>query len=83
MIYNYIYYNEKSQKVRCKSFQVSDAEFEFVGKLTKCEFDLLIEVLFEQHGDHNITLEEFVNVYLQLRNFTDELKNLIDVNKDL
>ncbi len=84
MFYNFIYYNQSTQKVRCKTTNKDnpDPEFEFVGKMTKTEFDLLIEVLFEQHGDNYISLDQFVDVYLQIRDFSDELKKLINEHKD-
>tara|TARA_Y100001937_G_C7134438_1_gene339227 strand:+ start:4499 stop:4759 length:261 start_codon:yes stop_codon:yes gene_type:complete len=86
MFYNFIFYSETKQKVRCTTYkeQHEDEEFEFVGKLTKTEFDLLIEILFEKFGDEDISLDQFVRSYLDIRDFSDQVKTLVnDKNQNI
>jgi hypothetical protein len=46
--------------------------------MSRVEFDLLVEVLWEIFDDSDITLEEFLRYYRQIREFCDDIKRLID-----
>ena len=74
----FIYYDEINQKVRKtpKRLQVVQ-NFYYTGQLTEVEFDLLIEILFKAYGDNDITLEQFLIYFNELKDFTDRIDELI------
>lgn len=74
----FIYYDEINQKVRKtpKRLQVVQ-NFYYTGQLTEVEFDLLIEILFKAYGDNDITLEQFLIYFNELKEFTDRIDELI------
>ena len=74
----FIYYDEINQKVRKtpKRLQVVQ-NFYYTGQLTEVEFDLLIEILFKAYGDNDITLEQFLIYFNELKHFTDRIDELI------
>ena len=46
--------------------------------MTETEYELLIEILFELFDDDKITLQQFENIFGDLRCFCDRIKNLTD-----
>jgi hypothetical protein len=45
--------------------------------MTKIEFDLLIEVLWELYQDGTISFDDFQRIFGDLREFCDRIKNII------
>lgn len=80
MKYNTIYFDSENQKIR---FTQSSPEniavsYQYVGKSTRVEFDLFIELLWYRFEDGEITLEQVKKIFDDLRNFCDDIKyNLI------
>jgi len=60
MTYRSVYYNEKAQRVwRTENPAADLMGFEYCGKMTKVEFEFLLEILFTNYGDENIPLADF------------------------
>ena len=79
MNYRKVYFDEDNQKVRWTSNSSEDIAFtyRYVGSMTKVEFDLFIEVLWELYQDGAISLNEFREIFGDLRDFCDRIKNLV------
>ena len=45
--------------------------------MTRVEFDLLIEILWEIFEDKDIPLKDFMKHYKEIRSFCDRLKTMI------
>ena len=52
-----------------------DVRLVYFGELTKTEFELLIEILYEKYGNDDISHERFAEVFGELFEFLEELKN--------
>lgn len=80
MRYIFIYYNENTQKVRCRFKEINGATdgFELVGTITEVERDLLIEILFERYGDTHISLKNFLRIYGDLKTFCQKMKMILE-----
>lgn len=80
MRYLFIYYNEDTQKMRCRYKEVTGAEdgFELAGTITEVERDLLIEILFERYGDGHISLKNFLRYYGELKTFCQKMKMILE-----
>ena len=78
--YKMIYWSETKQRIRFTSkHNFEDYEnYEYVGALTKVEFDLLIEALFVKYEDELISFEEVQLMYDKLRNFCNNLKDITE-----
>ena len=80
MKYHTIYFDAENQKIR---FTQSHPEniavtYNYIGKSTRVEFDLLIELLWYKYEDGEIELEELKKIFDELRSFCDSIKyNLI------
>jgi len=80
MKYYTIYFDAENQKIR---FTQSSPEnlsvtYEYVGKSTRVEFDLLIEILWYKYEDGEIPLDQLKKIFDELRSFCDDIKyNLI------
>jgi len=80
MKYYTIYFDAENQKIR---FTQSSPEnlsvtYEYVGKSTRVEFDLLIELLWYKYEDGEIPLDQLKKIFDELRSFCDDIKyNLI------
>lgn len=72
-----IFYNEIDQRVwRTSSTMIQDdVKFVYVGDLTKTEFEMLIELLFDIHGNDDISHEKFVEVFKDFHEFLEEIKS--------
>lgn len=78
--YNYVYFDSDNQKVRWTQnvTEQIDINYEYIGKMTRVEFDLLVEVLWEVFEDQDIELKDFAKYYKDIRIFCDKLKVIID-----
>ena len=72
-----VFYNEIDQRVwRTSATTITDdVKFVYVGELTRTEFELLIEILYEKYGNDDISHERFAQVFGELFEFLEELKN--------
>ena len=75
-----VYFEEHSQKVRWTQTATDKFKYEykFVGEASEAEFDLLLELLWFMHEDHDISYNQFFDTFKELRDFCDQLKGLID-----
>ena len=73
-----VYWSESKQRIRFTEIHnFEDFEnYEYVGSLTRVEFDLLIEALFMKFEDGEICLEDVQLMYDRLRRFCNEIKNI-------
>ena len=71
-----IYFNPIQQKVRYVSDTTSrsDLSYHYIGKSTRVEFDLLVELLWYKFEDLDIPLNEFKKIFEELKNFCDSVK---------
>mgnify|MGYP003646342023 FL=1 len=71
-----IYFNPIQQKVRYVSDTTSrsDLSYHYIGKSTRVEFDLLVELLWYKYQDLDIPLSEFKKIFEELKNFCDSVK---------
>lgn len=78
--YSYVYFDPNNQKVRWTQSISEDVivNYEYVGKMTRVEFDLLVEVLWEVFEDKDIPLKDFMKYYNDIRVFCDKLKVILD-----
>lgn len=78
--YSYVYFDPNNQKVRWTQSISEDViiNYEYVGKMTRVEFDLLVEVLWEVFEDKDIPLKDFMKYYSDIRVFCDRLKVILD-----
>lgn len=80
MKYNSVYFDSENQKIRfTKSMPENiSSSYVYIGKSTRVEFDLLIELLWYKYEDNEIPLNDLKNIFDELRFFCDNLKyNLI------
>ena len=75
-----VYFDQINQKVRWTQSTTDDVtvQYNYIGSMSRVEFDLFVEVLWEIFEDSDITLEEFLRYYRQIREFCDDIKRLID-----
>ena len=78
--YSYVYFDPNNQKVRWTQSISEDViiNYEYVGKMTRVEFDLLVEVLWKVFEDKDIPLKDFMKYYNDIRVFCDRLKVILD-----
>ncbi|BAQ92565.1 hypothetical protein [uncultured Mediterranean phage uvMED] len=78
--YKNVYWNEIDQRMWRTNTTAGDVSvrFEYVGTMTRAEYDLLIEVLWELFEDDKITLDEFNKIFGDIRSFCDRIKKLIE-----
>ena len=75
-----VYFDHTNQKVRWTQTTTAEipVQYHFVGSMSRVEFDLLVEVLWEIFDDSDITLQEFCQYYQEIREFCDHIKRLVD-----
>lgn len=75
-----VYFDEDRQKVRWTSSTTfeNSSNFEYVGKMTRQEFDLFIEVLWELYEDDSIPFTDFTEKFNELRQFCDYIKSVVN-----
>lgn len=76
MKYRDVYFDDKNQKIR---WTISNPDqfantYNFIGKCTRVEFDLLIELLWFRFEDADIDLVDLKNIFKDFRNFCDFIK---------
>lgn len=78
--YSYVYFDPNNQKVRWTQSISEDViiNYEYVGKMTRVEFDLLVEVLWEVFEDKDIPLKDFLKYYNDIRVFCDKIKIILE-----
>ena len=78
--YKMVYWSESKQRIRYTvNHNFDDFEnYDYIGSLTKVEFDLLIEALFLKFQDEEISFEDVQLMYDRLRKFCNELKNITE-----
>lgn len=78
--YKNVYWNEIDQRMWRTNTTAGDisVRFEYVGTMTRAEYDLLIEVLWELFEDNKITLDDFHKIFGDIRCFCDRIKKLIE-----
>lgn len=78
--YKNVYWNEIDQRMWRTNTTAGDVSvrFEYVGTMTRAEYDLLIETLWELYEDNKITLDEFQRIFGDIRSFCDRIKNLVE-----
>lgn len=76
MKYRDVYFDAKNQKIRWTQSDIKDiaVTYEYVGKTTRVEFDLLIELLWYKYEDSNIDSVELKKIFKELRTFCDSIK---------
>lgn len=79
MKYKNVFFDQNNQKVRWTQNTSIDlpVNYSYVGTMSRVEFDLLIEVLWEIFDDSDITLQEFKKHYKDIREFCDNIKKMI------
>ena len=79
MKFTKVYFDENNQKVRWTQNITEDIDvsYDYVVKMTRVEFDLLIEILWEIFEDKDIPLKDFMKHYKEIRSFCDRLKTMI------
>jgi len=78
--YRNVYWNEIDQRMWRTTTTAGDVSvrYEYVGTMTRAEYDLLIETLWELFDDNKITLKEFARIFGDIRTFCDQIKNIVD-----
>ncbi|MBT7881392.1 MAG: hypothetical protein HN624_02975 [Flavobacteriaceae bacterium] len=72
-----LFWNEKRQRLKyTNNTKLLESDFEYVGKLTSAEFDILIESMFIVYEDDYISFEDIVIMYSKLISFICELKRI-------
>lgn len=76
--YYHIYFDEINQKVSRKPKRLQVVQnFYYMGQLTEVEFDLLLEILFRAYGENDITLEQFLIFFNELKEFSEKIEELM------
>ena len=78
--YRNVYWNEIDQRMWRTTTTVDNVtvRYEYVGTMTRAEYYLLIETLWELYDDNKITFDEFARIFGDIRTFCDQIKNLIE-----
>ena len=78
--YRNVFWNELDQKMWRTTTSAGDisVRYEYVGTMTRAEYDLLIEILWELFDDDKITLDQFQKIFGDIRTFCDQVKNLVE-----
>lgn len=71
-VYRSVYYNEEAQRVwRTENPATDLMGFVHCGKMTRVEFEYLLEILFANFGDENISLDQFQYYFDLVREFSE------------
>lgn len=71
-----IYYNEIDQKIWRTTATIDDVDFVYVGNLSKTEYELLLELLFDIFGTEDISKQDVQKLHDDFRFFLDVVKGL-------
>jgi hypothetical protein len=74
-----VFFDQENQKVRwTQNTSINlPVHYNHIGSMSRVEFDLLVEVLWEVFDDSDITLQEFRKYFGEIRQFCDHIKKLI------
>ena len=77
-IYKNVYFDGEKQKVKWTQTTTTDLPIgmQYVGKMNRIEFDLLIDFLWDCYEDNDISFKEFKKHFEDFRNFIDSKKDL-------
>lgn len=78
MKYLFAYFNEQSQKLRfakSKANEFND-QFIFIGPITPGERDFYVEILADRFGDKDITTNQIIRYYKELKKFCERVKKI-------
>tara|TARA_R110000803_G_scaffold513_1_gene1752 strand:- start:311 stop:556 length:246 start_codon:yes stop_codon:yes gene_type:complete len=77
MKYSDVYFDDTNQKIRWTQSAPENllVTYEYIGKTTRVEFDLLIELLWHKYEDSDIDLKDLKKIFNDLRVFCDSIKN--------
>ena len=77
---NNVFFDHHNQKVRWTQTSSNDmpVHYHYVGSMTRVEFDLLVDVLWEIFDDSDISLQDFCHYYKEIREFCDDIKKLTE-----
>jgi len=75
-----VYFDSNNQKVRWTQTSTDNLhyDYQYVGAMTRVEFDLLVEVLWEIFEDKDIPFEDFKKYFNDIRVFCDKIKVLME-----
>ena len=78
--YRNVFWNEIDQRMWRTNTSVKDVSvrYEYIEQMTKVEYELLIEVLWELYDDKKITRGQFEMVFGDIRSFCDRIKKIIE-----
>lgn len=78
--YRNVFWNEIDQRMWRTNTSIKDVSvrYEYIGKMTRVEYDLLIEVLWELYEDRKITRGQFEIIFGDIRSFCDRIKKIIE-----
>jgi len=78
--YRNVFWNEIDQRMWRTNTSVKDVSvrYEYIGQMTKVEYELLIEVLWELYDDKKITRGQCEMVFGDIRSFCDRIKKIIE-----
>lgn len=76
--YKSVYYSEDLQKVwRTNSTaDIDEINYQYIGELTRSEFDFLLEIFEDVFLNDDISLEKFEYFLAELRIFSDRMKQM-------
>lgn len=78
--YKHVYWNDETQRIRFTTNCTFEGyhEYQFIGAMTRVEFDLLLEILVILYEDDKISLDDFERVFGDIRTFCDKIKNIVE-----
>jgi chemotaxis regulatin CheY-phosphate phosphatase CheZ len=78
--YKSVFWNELDQRMWRTTTSIGDVpvRYEYIGRMTRAEYDLLIEVLWEVFEDEKIKLSEFQRIFGDIRTFCDRVKKIVE-----
>lgn len=74
--HRFLYFNQFDQKISFPSKEIEKPKKSQrkLGKMTRAEFDMLLEILSERFDEKNITQLQFARYFNEVRQFTSRLK---------
>lgn len=75
-----VFWNEIDQRVWRTNTSMDDISirYDYVGRMTEAEFELFLEILFELFDDRKITIKQFRDIFVDLRGFCNQIKDLTE-----
>ncbi len=74
-----VFFDQDNQKVRWTQNTTIDIpiQYDYIGSMSRVEFDLLVEVLWEVYDDSDISLQDFRKYFAEIRQFCDHIKKMV------